>query len=151
MLFGVGTARDFAIVIGPGTVDAGPDGPAVKAGLFGVEVDQIVAYRVIHLRGDLDRNQIEELVDRLLVDPVNQWWMYRREHLPPSGHGQVSIVETGLRPGVTDEKGPSCCVRQVELGLPLEAATVATRWMIYGDLDGGQLTSNWPIGCCTTR
>ncbi|MGB5757151.1 MAG: AIR synthase-related protein, partial [Acidimicrobiales bacterium] len=139
MLFGVGTARDFAIVIGPGTVDAGPDGPAVKARLFGVEVDQIVAYRVIHLRGDLDRNQIEELVDRLLVDPVNQWWMYRREHLPPSGHGRVSIVETGLRPGVTDREGTELLRAAGELGLPLEAATVATRWMIYGELDDEQL------------
>ncbi|MGI9596176.1 MAG: AIR synthase-related protein, partial [Acidimicrobiales bacterium] len=134
ILGGVGTARDFAIVVGPGRVDSGPDGPAEKAKLFGVRADQMVAYRVVHLRGDLERDQIEKLAADLLVDPVGQWWMYREEHIPPSGHGRVTTIETGLRPGVTDREGAELMRAARELDLPLEAATVATRWLIYGFL-----------------
>ncbi|MGH1490369.1 MAG: AIR synthase related protein, partial [Acidimicrobiales bacterium] len=130
----MGTARDFAIIIGPGRVGAGPDGPAEKAKLFGVRADQIVAYRVVHLRGDLETHHVEELAAKLLVDPVGQWWMYHEEHLPPSGHGRVTVIETGLRPGVTDREAAELIRAANELGYPLEAATMATRWLVYGFL-----------------
>lgn len=132
MLGEVGNARDFAIVIGPGRVDAGPDGPAEKAKLFGIRANQVVAYPVVHLRGDLSPAQIEELASKLLVDPVGQWWMYLAEHTSPSGHGRVTIIETGLRPGVTDREAAELVRAANELGLPLESATMATRWLVYG-------------------
>ncbi len=138
MLVGVGTAgdaaREIAIVVGPGRFDSGPDGPAQKAKLFGVRADQIVEYRVFHVRGDLDPEQVELLASELLVDPVRQWWMHRSEHTPPSGHGRVTVIETGLRPGVTDREGAELVRAARELGLPVEAAAVASRWLIYGFL-----------------
>lgn len=129
--------RDFAIVIGPGHVDTGPDSSADKARLFGIRANQIVAYPIVHLRGDLSHDQIQSLAATLLVDPVGQWWMYRDEHVPPSGHGRVKVVETGLRPGVTDREAAELLRAAAELGIPLEAATVGTRWLVYGFLGQG--------------
>jgi phosphoribosylformylglycinamidine synthase len=139
MLGRVGVARDVAIIVGPGTVGAGPDGPAEKAKLFGVDADQIVSYRVVHLRGDLNQEQVEELAAKLLVEPVGQWWMYHDEHLPPTGHGRVTVVETGLRPGVTDREAAELIRAANQLGFPLEAAAMATRWMVFGALSDSQI------------
>ncbi len=126
--------RDVVIVIGPGRVDTGPESPVEKAKLFGIRANQIVAYPVVHLRGPLTDGQVETLASKLLVDPVGQWWMYRDEHTAPSSHGRVTVIETGLRPGVTDREAAELMRAAAELGLPLEAATMATRWMVYGFL-----------------
>ncbi len=45
---------NYAIVIGPGVTEIGAEGAVEKAKLFGIEVDQIVAYRLVHLRGRLE-------------------------------------------------------------------------------------------------
>ncbi|MEM7275444.1 MAG: phosphoribosylformylglycinamidine synthase subunit PurL [Actinomycetota bacterium] len=128
---------DVAVVIGPGTVDTGPDGPAEKAKLFGLRANQIVAYPIVHLRGALTTEQIRTLADALLIEPVTQWWMLRDEHTPPSGHGRVAVIETGLRPGVTDRQAAELLRAAAELGIPLEAAAFGTRWLVYGFLGEG--------------
>jgi phosphoribosylformylglycinamidine synthase len=125
---------DVAIVIGPGTADAGPDGPAEKAKLFGINCEQIVAYRVAHIRSTLDEADLQRLVETVLVDQVDQWWMRREDHLPPSGHGRVTVVETGLRPGVTDREAAELVRAANDLGLAIEAASISTRWMVYSGL-----------------
>jgi phosphoribosylformylglycinamidine synthase len=110
-----------------------------EAGLFGVAVDQIVEYRVVHIRGELTRRRVEAIASRILTDQVGQWWMLREEHLAPSGHGPVTIVETGLRPGVTDREAAELKRVAAELGLPLDAAAVGRRWFVYGALDDDQV------------
>ena len=134
-----GVVRDVAIVIGPGRADAGADGPARKAKLFGVDVEQIVEYRVVHVRGELPRAKVEKLAAELLTDRVGQWWMLRDEHRAPSGHGPVTVIETGLRPGVTDREAAELVRAAAMLGITLEAAAVARRWLVYGELDGAHL------------
>lgn len=129
--------RDVAIVIGPGTVDTSTDGPAEKARLFGLRANQVVAYPIVHLRGDLTPEQVDTLATSLLVEPVNQWWMHRDEHSAPSGHGRVTVIETGLRPGVTDREAAELLRAAAEMDIPLEAASIGTRWMVYGFLGEG--------------
>ncbi|MEM9562891.1 MAG: hypothetical protein AAGA93_09755, partial [Actinomycetota bacterium] len=131
---------DVAVVVGPGTTDIGPDGPAAKAALFGLGVDRIVEYRLYHLRGaGLDAEATERIADELLTDRVGQWWMRHEEHEPPTGHGRVAVVETGLRPGVTDREGVELVRSAAAIGIPLEAAASARRWFVFGDLFGEQL------------
>jgi phosphoribosylformylglycinamidine synthase len=125
---------DAAIVVGPGRVDVGPDSALGKAELFGLAVDRIVEYRLYHLRGALDAAGLAVLADRLLVDGVDQWWMLREEHEAPTGHGPVTVIETGLRPGVTDREGAELVRAAGVLGTPLDAAATARRWFVFGEL-----------------
>ncbi len=129
------TDGDTAIVIGPGVVDSGPEGPLAKAAFFGLAAKRIVEYRLVHLRGSMTKNQLDQLAESVLIDPVEQWWMHRHEHVAPSTQGQVSVVETGLRPGVTDREGAELVRAAAELGVEVVAAAVAKRWMVYGDLE----------------
>jgi phosphoribosylformylglycinamidine (FGAM) synthase PurS component len=98
--------------------------------MFGLPVRSITEYRVVHLLGDLGAGQLVEVADRLLVDPVGQWWRSIDDHDP-----EGVVVETGLRPGVTDREGAELVRSAGELGVELEAATVGRRFVIDGDLD----------------
>ncbi|MEL6982534.1 MAG: AIR synthase-related protein, partial [Actinomycetota bacterium] len=131
---------DVAIVVGPGRVDSGPESPAAKAKLFGLPVDRIVEYRLFHLRGHLDHHGVETIATRLLADAVGQWWMSRDDHEAPGGYGDVTVVETGLRPGVTDREGAELLRASAAIGIPLEAATTARRWFVFGTLNDDELT-----------
>jgi phosphoribosylformylglycinamidine synthase len=124
--------RDLALVVGPGTTDGGTDGPMEKARLFGIEVGQIVDYRLVHIRGALTDEQVERLANRLLVDQVDQWWMARADHRPPAGLGTATVIETGLRPGVTDREAAELVRAARVLDIPLDAAGFAHRWFVYG-------------------
>ncbi len=128
------TNRDFAIVIGPGTSDGGPDSPLERARLFDISVSQIVQYRLVHLRGDLTEDQLSDLVAKLLTRPLGQWWMHRVDHLPPGAQGHASVFETGLRPGVTDREAAELVQAAQLLGYPVERASIGSRWFVYGRL-----------------
>ncbi len=130
---------NYAIVIGPGVSEIGAEGAVEKAKLFGIEVDQVVGYRLVHLRGRLEPSEVEALADQLLVDRVGQWWMQRDEHLAPEGHGQVTAIEVGLRPGVTDREGAELVRAADELGFDITAATIGRRFFVYGEIGQAQM------------
>ncbi len=134
-----GTPSDEAIVVGPGRADPGPDSPLAKARLFGLPVDRIVEYQLFHLRGHLDQTGTETIANRLLADAVGQWWMSRDDHEAPTGYGDVTVIETGLRPGVTDREGAELVRAAAAIGVPLEAAASARRWFVFGSLDHDQV------------
>ncbi len=102
--------------------------------MFDIPADQITEYQLFHLQGDLSEAQLTELANRLLVDPVGQWWM-------PGSDQMVDglVIETGLRPGVTDREGAELVRSANELGLPVTAATVGRRWVVQGDLSDAQV------------
>ena len=114
-------------------------GAVEKAKLFGIDVDQIVGYRLIHLRGRLEQPDLESLAEQLLVDRVGQWWMMRDEHLSPEGLGQVTAIEVGLRPGVTDREGAELVRAAESLGFDVTAATIGRRFFVYGEVGQAQL------------
>jgi phosphoribosylformylglycinamidine synthase II len=130
----VGETRDVAIVVGPARVDSGADGPVARARLFELPVKQIEEYRLVHLRGAISDEQLAEVADRLVTDPVGQWWS-RADDLRPDG----LVIETGLRPGVTDREGAELVRSAAELGLPVEAATLARRFVIEGELSAEEI------------
>ncbi len=122
---------DRAFVIGPGRDDRSSDGPKAKAHMLGIAVDRIVEFRVGHIRSNLTTEETARLADRLLIEPVGQWWVDRDGHQPEAG---VIVVETGLRPGVTDREGAELVRAAAQFGLPIEAGAVAKRWFIEGQL-----------------
>ncbi len=130
---------NYAIVIGPGVTEVGAEGAVEKAKLFGIDVDQIVGYRLVHLRGRLEPHELESLADRLLIDRVGQWWMLRDEHLSPEGLGQVTAIEVGLRPGVTDREGAELVRAAEVLGYDVTAATIGRRFFVYGKVGQAQM------------
>ncbi len=130
----MGDLREVAIVVGPARVDDGPNGPTARARLFGIEVQGIEEYRLVHLRGAFSDAELTEIAERLLIDPVGQWWMLAPEHRPTG-----LIVEAGLRPGVTDREGAELVRSANALGVAVTAATLAKRFVIDGDLDDASL------------
>lgn len=125
---------DTALIIGPGVDDKGPDGPRAKAQLIGVDVDRVVEFQVVHIRSTLTDSELVILADRLLIEPVGQWWVHRSEHEVDDDKTPLTIVETGLRPGVTDREGAELVRAADQLGLTIEAGAIARRWFIYGQL-----------------
>ncbi len=115
------------IVVGPGHVDAAARD---RAEMFGLEVDMIESFRVVHFAGDLTEENVGVVADELLIDPVGQWWKLAADHAPDG-----LIIETGLRPGVTDREGAELIRSAGELGVILEAATVGQQFVVSGDLD----------------
>ncbi|MDH5519862.1 MAG: phosphoribosylformylglycinamidine synthase subunit PurS, partial [Acidimicrobiia bacterium] len=130
---------NYAIVIGPGVTEIGAEGAVEKAKLFGIDVDQIVGYRLVHLRGRLEPSELETLAERLLVDRVGQWWMLRDEHLTPEGLGEVTAIEVGLRPGVTDREGAELVRAAESLGFDVTSASIGRRFFVYGKIGQAQI------------
>lgn len=130
--------RDHSILIGPGiTIQRQPGGPenfVDQAERFGVQVSAITELRVVHLRGTLSDDEVSELTQRLLVNPIGEWAIPLTEHAPAG-----VVIETGLRPGVTDREGAELVRGAGELGLELQAATIARRWVVEADLDDAQI------------
>lgn len=115
----------WSLLIGPGH-RAGTDNRLVRtAALFGVEVESITSHRIVHVRGEVLETDLDVLAGRLLVDPVNGWWKLAAE---VSDEG--TVIETGLRPGVTDREGAELVRAAHELGIELEAATIGHRWIV---------------------
>ncbi|MEM9890855.1 MAG: phosphoribosylformylglycinamidine synthase subunit PurL [Actinomycetota bacterium] len=131
-------APTFALVIGPGAVDSSANGLQAQAESFGFDVGSIRTLRLVHLRGDLSDTQLDELADRLLIDPVGQWWQHAADHLGglEGDEPATRVVEVGLRPGVTDREGAELVRAAAELDLPVEVAGVGRRYLIAsGDDD----------------
>lgn len=111
-------------------MDESGHGPLARAKMFGIPVETISEHRVVHLLGELKPGQVTDLADRLLVDPVGQWWMPAEDH-----HPDGVVLETGLRPGVTDREGAELVRSAGELGIALGAATVGKRFVVEGELN----------------
>lgn len=120
----------MAIVVGPARRDDGSDGPVARAHFFNLPVKDIEHYRLVHIRGELTDDHLAEVAERLLIDPVGQWWSLAADHTP-----EGLVIETGLRPGVTDREGAELVRSAAELGLPIDSATIATRFVIDGELE----------------
>ena len=124
-----------ALVVGPGH-QHGPDSSLGRAAaLFGAPIEEVTELRVVHLRGDLTDTDVQRLTDALLVDPIVGWSQ------PAEGldHDGSTVIETGLRPGVTDREGAELVRAAAQLGLPVDAATIGRRWVVAGELDDDQL------------
>ncbi|MFV2039110.1 MAG: phosphoribosylformylglycinamidine synthase subunit PurL [Acidimicrobiales bacterium] len=106
------------------------------AAQFGVEVDAIAEFRVAHLRGTVTVEGLAVVADRLLVDPVDGWWVVAGDHQTDG-----LVIETGLRPGVTDREGAELARGARELGLDVSAATIGRRFVVHGDLRADDVTT----------
>ena len=98
------------------------------AATFGIAVEAIVEYKIAHLRGadELAEAGIDAIANRLLIDPVSGWSKPAAELL----HDDGLVIETGLRPGVTDREGAELVRASVQLGHPLDSATFGRRYVI---------------------
>jgi len=97
------------------------------ASLFGITLDAVTEYRLVHVRGDLAKEQLDSFAMTLLCDPVSGWWQHADELAVDD---TTVTIETGLRPGVTDREGAELVRASHQIGLPVEAATIGRRWVI---------------------
>jgi phosphoribosylformylglycinamidine synthase II len=118
---------EWALAIGPGHRRTNADDPIIRtAATFGIPLDAITEYRVAYVRGDLDGAQVDIIANRLLVDPVNGWSKPAAELT----HDNELVIETGLRPGVTDREGAELIRASGQIGHAIDAATIGRRWII---------------------
>ncbi|MDH3679231.1 MAG: phosphoribosylformylglycinamidine synthase subunit PurL [Acidimicrobiia bacterium] len=127
----------LAIVVGPGHVDTSANGLLAQARLFGHDVERIEQYRLVHVLGKLDDEQVRVLIDNLLLDVVDGWAMAADEHAAESG--DRFLVDVGLRPGVTDREAAELVRAADALGIGVEAAAVGRRFVVTGSLAGDEL------------
>ncbi len=125
-----------AIVIGPGHVDGGPQGPLAQAQRFDLPVHDIAEFRLVHLQADLEATQLATLANALLIDPVGEQWSLAADADTPE---DSIVIETGLRPGVTDREGAELVRSAAEIGLTIKAATIGRRWVIRGELSEAEI------------
>ena len=118
---------EWALAIGPGHQRSNADDPIITtAATFGISVEAVTEYRIAHIRGDLDGSQVAMIASMLLVDPVNGWSKPAAELT----HDGELVIETGLRPGVTDREGAELARASAQIGNPLEGATIGRRFVI---------------------
>jgi len=118
---------EWALAIGPGHRREQADDPIISnAATFGISLDAVTEYRIAHVRGDLHDAQVATIADRLLVDPVHGWFKPASELT----HDGATVIETGLRPGVTDREGAELVRASAQIGHAVDAATVGRRWVI---------------------
>ena len=116
----------WALVVGPGHRHGSESALLSAADLFGINVDAITEFRLVHLRGDLAADALDQLSEALLVDPVGGWCQPAAD----VQHDDSLVVETGLRPGVTDREGAELVRAAGQLGIAVDAATIGRRWVI---------------------
>ena len=125
----------LALVVGPGR-EHGEESELIGAcRLFGLPVEAVTEYRLVHLRADLDEGQRDDLADALLSDPVGGWSLPAHQVT----HDEPLVIETGLRPGVTDREGAELVRAAAQLGYQVEAATIGRRYTIKADLSDDQI------------
>lgn len=132
---GAGAESVLALVVGPARIDEGAAGPTVQARQFGFDVDHIAELRLVHVAGRFDAADVEALVDRLLVDPVEGWVRSAAEHRIEIGG--ATVVDVGLRPGVTDREGAELVRAASLLGLGVRTASVGRRYVVASTGDAG--------------
>ncbi len=96
------------------------------AATFGISIDAVSEFRIAHVRADLSAEQVDIVATTLLTDPVTGWWKPAAELM----HDGEVVIETGLRPGVTDREGAELVRASAQLGLAFDAATIGRRWVI---------------------
>jgi phosphoribosylformylglycinamidine synthase subunit PurSL len=126
--------QEHTLVIGRTEAGARSAELAARARQLGIPVDRVDELRVVHLRGDLSDDALDQLADRLLADPIGQWTRRHRDH-----HADAAVVETGLRPGVTDREAAELVRAAGELGARVEAAALGRRFVVHGELTDDDL------------
>ena len=96
------------------------------AALFGIPLDSVTEFSLAHLKGSAADADIERVAATLLVNPVGGWSKPAVELT----HDQGIVIETGLRPGVTDREGAELVRASSQLGISLDAATIGRRFVI---------------------
>lgn len=118
--------EQWALLVGPGHLHSEGSALLNAAAIFDLFVDSITEHRLVHIRGNLTANELAQLQTSLISNPVGGW-------VKPAAqinHGDSLVIETGLRPGVTDREGAELVRSAAELDLDIADATVGRRWVI---------------------
>lgn len=120
----VSSAR--TLIVGPVKHHRQGDRLIEAAALFGVALEEVIEYRVVHLCGLLETDELDGFAKALLTNPVDTWWCESDE----LHHDGATVIETGLRPGVTDREGAELTRASQLLGYKIERATMAKRFVL---------------------
>ena len=143
--------KTLRIEVAPHSTD-GNTSIATAARRLGVDaVRTIRQSRIYYLtsraRGSLTAEQVKQLCDQLLVDPVTETARIKEHpfHTPSDPANAVAetaaehLIEVALRPGVTDIAARVLEQGAAELGIPGLQAASATRYELSGELSVSDL------------
>ncbi len=130
--------QTLSVIVGPGIKSVAGDQLVSSAEMFGLGVKSVTEFTLVHIRAELDSEEVAILVDRLLADALGQWCQPAADKLAVGGD---FVIETGLRPGVTDREGAELVRAAGELGIHVKAATMGKRYVIEGDLTSDERTT----------
>ncbi|MBM4078704.1 MAG: phosphoribosylformylglycinamidine synthase subunit PurL [Planctomycetes bacterium] len=130
---------NWRIEVSPKPQFPDPIGAGVKSDIRDLGIDAAVedvrAVFVYMLDGDLGREQVETVCQRLLADGVDQHYLIGASPPCPG----VKVVEVSRKPGVTDPVQASTLKGIQDLGLSAESVRTARRYLIRGRLTDEQL------------
>ncbi|MCP3939289.1 MAG: phosphoribosylformylglycinamidine synthase subunit PurL [Actinomycetia bacterium] len=121
---------NHALVLGPAhTEKSGSARPTPRleaAAMFGVALDSLDEYKLVHIHSEAVPDDIGRVADVALASPVGEWWISAYEH-------QIEgiVIETGLRPGVTDREGAELVREAGVLGVDIATATIGRRFVLH--------------------
>ncbi|MFO7955796.1 MAG: phosphoribosylformylglycinamidine synthase subunit PurL [Candidatus Brocadiia bacterium] len=126
-----------------------PEGLSALADVRDLGIEGVVDIRAVNVYlvdGELDRQQVRRLTERLFLDPVVQQYRVcgpEQESWPWAEEGQVHSIEVKRKPGVMDTVQQSALKGAEDLGLAdgIEAIRTAEKYLIRGDLTGDELES----------
>ncbi|MBN1582555.1 MAG: phosphoribosylformylglycinamidine synthase subunit PurL [Anaerolineae bacterium] len=103
-------------------------------------VRQVQVSDLYFVRGDLSSEELAQLANELLADPIVEGFEYQAvDKMPVTGHstqGDIGhIIEIGFHPGVTDPVARHLLYRTRHLGIgSVEAAATGKRYTLKGNL-----------------
>ncbi len=130
------TLAEWSFIIGPARAGDGPGGLVEQSRDAGLEVDFLDEYRIVHLAGRLDEAAIGRLLDTYVLDPVAGWYLPRADH---PVEGDATVIETGMRPGVTDREAAELLRVARADGLDVTAVALGRRFVVHGAADPTEL------------
>ncbi len=109
---------------------------ALSLGVGGLEDVQTAS--LYFVEGDLTARHVDELCEKLFVDPVTEtasWQALAEPYDAGPGRDDVWVVEVGLHPGVTDPVANQIVAMAAMLGMPAVQAATGKRYELTGALD----------------
>jgi len=129
----------FEIFNRPGFADAHGNGIFGDIKEFGItSIEAVQSARVFLIEADFDKNFAERVAKELLADPICEQYYIGRSGAP-AGLAKATLIEVHLKSGVTDPVAESVTAAIADMGVKVENARTARKYVLLGDITEKQV------------